>query len=104
MTGSRVYYGETTDIQQMLTDTQVLQTAFAHPVFIGEIGCQLSMVDLPTEEMFFNNTLTLLNQNGIGYAVMAAPVWSDNTAWGLKVQTGVANYNLYTQEQLFFST
>lgn len=92
-TGSRVYYGDIADIQQMLTDNLVLQTAALHPVFIGEFGCDLYAADLQTEYQFFNNTLTLLNEYGIGYAIEASPPWHDSTEWGL-VQYGVANYAL----------
>ncbi len=79
------------EITQVLTDCLVLQTAALHPVFIDAIGCDLYASDLSTEYTWFNNTLGLLNQDGIGYAVFCAPPWNSNTEWGL-VMAGQPNY------------
>ena len=85
------YYSSTADITRALTDCLVLQTAASHPVFMDAIGCDLYASDLTTEYAWFSNTLELLNQYGIGYAVFAAPPWNSNSEWGLVV-AGQPNY------------
>ena len=85
------YYSSIAEITQALTDTLVVQTAASHPVFIGEIGCDLNAADLPTEYTWYNNTLSLLNQYGISYAGFAWAPWNSNLEWGL-IMAGQPNY------------
>ena len=86
-----LYYSSTSDMQRALTDTLVIQTASVYPVFMDEMGCDQYLSDMSTEYAWFSNTLGLLNQYGIGYAVFAAPPWNSNTEWGL-VLAGQPNY------------
>jgi hypothetical protein len=79
------------NINTALTACSVYAVAAVHPVFIGEIGC--SNWDLGNQTIYYNNTLTLLDQHGIGYCAFAAPPWSSAMHWGL-VELGVANYTL----------
>lgn len=87
------FYGATDSatINTALTSCRVYDVAAVHPVFIGEIGC--SNWDLTNQLVYFNNTLSLLDQHGIGYAAFAAPPWTSATQWGL-VQNGIADYTL----------
>jgi hypothetical protein len=87
-------------INHALSDCRVYDVAAVHPVFIGEIGC--SNWDLATQLVYFNNTLTLLDQHGVGYAAFAAPPWTSATQWGL-VQIGVANYTLYNPGEILIN-
>jgi len=80
------------DILYALSQTDVLAVAAVHPVFIGEIGDDL-WGNTTDQDIFFNNTLTLLDDNNIGYAGFAAPPWTSATEWGL-VESGVSNYTL----------
>ena len=95
------------DINTALSACDVYAIASEYPVFIGEIGNYLGdtskitmgvvyvngVADYNAQDVFLNNTLTLLDQYGIGYCEFAGPPWSDDTAWGL-VQSGVADYAL----------
>jgi hypothetical protein len=96
------------NILYALTEEQVFAVAAIHPVFIGEIGDNLYDTTTTTDtvyingvathleqDVYFNNTLALLDQNGIGYAGWAAPPWrsGSGTAFGY-VMAGEANYTL----------
>ncbi|MEM2129215.1 MAG: cellulase family glycosylhydrolase [Candidatus Bathyarchaeia archaeon] len=87
-------------ISQALKKCKVYDVAAVYPVFIGEIGC--SNWDLDNQLVYYNNTLTLLDQHGIGYAAFAAPPWHSATQWGL-VQFGAANYALTASGQILVS-
>lgn len=80
-------------IEYALSECKVYDVAAIYPVFIGEIGC--SNWDSINQPIYFNNTLTALDQHGIGYAVFAGPPWTSATEWGL-VQSGAPNYTLNT--------
>jgi len=81
------------DMHYVLSACGVLSVAATHPVFIGEIGCSLWATDEGNEMTWYNNTLTILEQNRIGYAGFAAPPWRSEEQWGL-VYAGLANYTL----------
>jgi hypothetical protein len=92
-TASSGFYNRTSyvDINTILTDCDVYNVAAIHPVIIGEIGC--SNYDLVNQLVYYNNTLTLLDEHGIGYCGFAGPPWNSGMQWGL-VQFGIANYTL----------
>ena len=53
-----------------------------YPVFVGEIGCNMSSTSLSNEKTWFTNSLYLLNEYGISYCAFTAPP-EDETAWDL---------------------
>jgi hypothetical protein len=85
------------DMYTGLSIDKVFSVAQNHPVWIGEIGDRLfGMPDNTTyEDAWFNNTLTLLDQYGIGYAGWAAPPWRSGAGeyFGYVIG-GDANYTL----------
>ena len=85
------------DMYSALTACDVLSVAQNHVVWIGEVGDRLwGMNDNSTEEnLWFNSTLALLDQLGVGFAGWAAPPWSDGTGdqFGF-VMLGEPNYTL----------
>ncbi|MCL2686231.1 MAG: hypothetical protein FWE73_07575 [Candidatus Bathyarchaeota archaeon] len=81
-----------------LTQTGVL--SFDKPLWISEIGCNLWATNQNNEYEWYNNTLTVLNQNNIGYAAWAWAPWRTGTQWGL-VNGGVPNYQLNPAGQIF---
>jgi hypothetical protein len=88
-----------TDINTALTACNVYTVAAVHPVFIGEIGDNLWDTTLingvPEQDVWFNNTLKLLDQKGIGYAGWTATPWVNGVgeAFGFVV-AGESNYTL----------
>jgi len=84
-------------IDHALNECRVYEVASLHPVFFGEIGNNLWDDTLENgvraQDIFYNNTLTLLDQHGIGYGAFAGPPWSSLTQWGL-VEFGAPNYTL----------
>lgn len=82
-------YGQVYSYSDMiwaLNVTRVLSTALQKPVWIGEIGCSLWASDINNEYAWYNNTLTILDQYGIGYAGWAWAPWRTGaTQWGLVV-------------------
>lgn len=66
---SQVY--SLSDMSWALNTTQVYSVAQQYPLVIGEIGASywypVDSVDFTKEMAWFNNTLSLLNQNGISY-------------------------------------
>ena len=71
----------------------VYSVAQSHPVVIFEIGASNWAPDQTNEINWLNNTLTSLDQHGIGYAYFAAPPWCYGaTQWGLI--TTASNYTL----------
>jgi hypothetical protein len=85
------------DVTLALTETGVI--GFDKPLLIGEIGCSLWAANMTNEYQWYNNTLTLLNQNGIGYDAWAWAPWRTGTQWGLV--TGGANYQANQAGQIF---
>ena len=89
---------------QGLNLTGVLSVAQNHPVWMGEIGDRLyGMPDSSTyEDAWFNNTLGILDEYGIGYAGWAAPPWRSGVGeqWGFVVG-GSANYALDSSGTIF---
>ena len=81
------------DMLYALNITGLLSIASIHPVFIGEIGYNNLATDLNNEAEWYNSTLAILDQYGIGYAGFAAPPWTSSLQWGL-VESGVPNYVL----------
>lgn len=79
--------------------TDLLSLAAQHPVWIGEIGCDLWALNMTEEYAWYNNTLTILNQYGIGYCGWAWAPWETGTEWGLV--SGQANYAPNEAGQLF---
>jgi len=69
------------DMIHALSDTGVI--GFNKPLWIGEIGCDLWASNLNNEYTWYNNTLTILNQNRIGYCGWAWAPWNTETEWGL---------------------
>lgn len=59
------------DVSWALNLTQVYSVAQQHPLIIGEIGASnwwsKNSTEFAYEMAWFNNTLSLLNQNGVGY-------------------------------------
>jgi len=86
------------DITFALTQTGVL--GFDKPLWIGEIGCNLWATNQDNEYEWYNNTLTVLNQNSIGYAAWAWAPWRTGTQWGL-VTGGAPNYQPNPAGQIF---
>lgn len=81
------------DCYTALAECKVFAVAAVHPVFIGEIGDNL-WLNAADQDTFFNNTLTILDQNRIGYAGFAAPPWAsgqDNYGY---VMVNTPNYTL----------
>jgi hypothetical protein len=72
-----------------LNVTRVLSTALIKPVWVGESGFNLWASDQSNETVWYNSTLSILNQYGIGYA--AWWWWPTGTQFGLFI-TGSANY------------
>lgn len=70
--------------------TGLFSLASQHPVWIGEIGCNLWATNMTDEYAWYSNTLTILNQYGIGYCGWAWPPWTTGTEWGLV--SGQPNY------------
>lgn len=84
-----------TSIRSALTNCKVLAVAAKYPFYVGEIGDD-RQGNIAQQDAYFNNTLTILNENGIGYAAFASPPWSDSTAsfrWAL-VTANIPNYAL----------
>jgi len=72
------------DMNYALTYCGVYGVAQNHPLVIFEIGANLWASDPTNETNWLNNTLTCLDQHGIGYAYFAAPPWrSGAQQWGL---------------------
>jgi len=107
------------DIQYALTQEQVFAVAAIHPVFIGEIGDNIldtgtttgvvyvnGVADNNEQDVFFNNTLTILDQTQgvIGYAGWAAPPWRTGVGeyYGFVVG-GAANYELDNSGLIFIA-
>jgi hypothetical protein len=90
---------DTTNITYVLNVTGIFSVASQHPVEIDQIGDRLwGMPDNTTyEDAWFNNTLSLLDQYGIGYAGWAAPPWRSGVGeqYGYVI-AGSANYTLDT--------
>jgi hypothetical protein len=86
------------DIAFALTKTGVI--GFDKPLWIGEIGCSLWATNMADEYEWYYNTLTILNQNGIGYAAWGWAPWRTGTQWGL-VNGGVPNYQPNQVGQIF---
>jgi len=86
------------DVTFALTQTGVL--SFDKPLWISEIGCNLWAANQSNEYEWYNNTLTVLNQNNIGYAAWAWAPWRTGTQWGL-VNGGVPNYQPNPAGQIF---
>ena len=78
------------DMLWALNVTGLLSLASQHPVWIGEIGCNLWASNMNDEYAWYSNTLTILNQYGIGYCGWAWAPWNTGTEWGLV--TGQSNY------------
>jgi hypothetical protein len=60
-----------------------------YPLFVGEIGCDMNATDLANEETWYNNSLTLLNENGISYCGFTAP--PNDGQWALVAGDYVPN-------------
>jgi hypothetical protein len=96
------------DILYALGQCNVLAVAAVHPVFIGEVGDDLwdtttttggkvyvnGVADTLEQDVWFNNTLTVLDQYGISYAGFAAPPWNSGGDDYGYVMSGEANYTL----------
>jgi hypothetical protein len=78
------------DMLWALNVTGLLALASEHPVWIGEIGCNLWDSNMDNEYAWYNNTLTILNQYSIGYSAWAWAPWKTGTQWG--IVTGDSNY------------
>jgi hypothetical protein len=78
------------DMLWALNVTGLLSLASQHPVWIGEIGCNLWASNMSDEYAWYSNTLTILNQYGMGYCGWAWAPWSSGTEWGLV--SGQSNY------------
>jgi hypothetical protein len=95
------------DMLYALKATGVLAVAAVHPLVIFETGYDNWAYDQGNESTWFNATLTILDQNGIGYCDFALPPLNSNMQrWGLVqineppadywIGDGVANYTLDT--------
>ena len=78
------------DMLWALNITGLLSLASQHPVWVGEIGCDLWASNMSDEYAWYSNTLTVLNQYGMGYCGWAWAPWSTGTEWGLV--SGQSNY------------
>ncbi|MFA5365510.1 MAG: cellulase family glycosylhydrolase [Candidatus Bathyarchaeia archaeon] len=78
------------DVLFLFNVTRTLELAQSKPVYFGEIGHNLWASDQGNETAYFNNTLSILTEYNIGFAVWALPPWT--THWGI-FATG-ANYTL----------
>jgi hypothetical protein len=87
------------DMLWALNVTGLLSLASQHPVWIGEIGCNLWASNMNDEYAWYSNTLTILNQYGIGFEGWAWAPWSTGTQWGLV--TGQSNYAPNQVGQIF---
>lgn len=79
--------------------TGLLSFSQQHPLWIGEIGCNLWSSNLINEYKWYSNTLTILNQNGINYCGWAWAPWKTGTQWGLV--TGQSDYAPNQAGQIF---
>jgi hypothetical protein len=90
-----------------LNVTGVLGVAAEHPLVIFEMGYNNWAYDSGNESTYFNATLTILDQYGIGYCIWALPpIMVSMEQWGIVqigvlptdywVGYGVANYTLST--------
>jgi hypothetical protein len=95
------------DMLYALNVTGVFGVAASHPVVIFEMGCDNSAFDVANESIWFNATLTILDQHKIGYAVFTLPPTIPVLQQYSLVQTGpgasnywagtnAADYNLNT--------
>jgi hypothetical protein len=87
------------DMLWALNFTGLLSFASEHPLWIGEIGCNLWASSMDNEYAWYNNTLTILNQNDISYSGWAWAPWRTGTQWGLV--TGQSNYAPNQAGQIF---
>ena len=71
------------DMLWALNVTGLLSFSSKYPVWIGEIGCSLWASNINDEYAWYNNTLSILNQNDIGYCGWAWAPWSTGTQWEL---------------------
>ncbi len=78
------------DMVWALNVTGLLALASEHPLWIGEIGCNLWNSNMDNEYSWYNNTLTILNQYSIGYSAWAWAPWKTGTPYGLV--TGDSNF------------
>ncbi len=78
------------DVLWALNVTGLLSFASQHPVWVGEIGCNLWATNMSEEYAWFNNTLAILNQYNVGFCAWAWAPWITGTQWGLV--SGQLNY------------
>jgi hypothetical protein len=73
----------TADMTWALNETGVI--GLDKPLIIGEIGCRVGSIwppiDVDSEKEWFNNTLEILNEYGIGYNAWAWAPWRDGYVW-----------------------
>ena len=81
--------------------TQVGVIGFNKALWIGEIGCNLWASNMDNEYAWFNNTLTILNENGIGFDAWAWAPWTTGTEWGLVTGQSNSNYAPNQAGQIF---
>jgi hypothetical protein len=84
------------DMLYGLKATGVLAVAAVHPLVIFEMGYDNWAYDQGNESTWFNATLTILDQYGIGYCDFALPPINPNMQQWSLVQAWVANYTLDT--------
>jgi hypothetical protein len=60
------------------------------PLWVGEIGCSQWASNMTNEYAWFNNTLSILDQYGIGYCGWAWAPWGPGTDWSFI--SGQPNY------------
>ena len=100
------------DMLYALTVTDVLSVAASHPLVVFEMGYNNWAYDPANESTWFNATLTILDQNKIGYCDFAAPPPSETLQQWSLVQiylppnytwtgSGAANYTLDTAGIIF---
>ncbi len=90
------YAYSTTDMTTALTKLGII--GFNKPLFIGEIGANQWATNMNNENAWFNNTLAILNQNGVSYCDWAWAPWNPGTAWA--IVDGNANYELNLAGQI----
>jgi hypothetical protein len=87
------------DMLWALNITGVLSLAAQHPVWIGEIGCNLWATNMNDEYSWYANILSILNQYGISYCGWAWAPWTTGTEWGLV--SGQSNFAPNQAGQIF---
>jgi hypothetical protein len=91
-------YSTLADCTTWLTRAGEFSMALQKPLMAGEFGCNMWANEQgrnqTQENAWFDNTMTLLDQHGIGYCAFAGPPWSypsSSSQWAL-VYSNQANY------------